>query len=57
MDCNVIIIEYNCLVQGFMIGDVVSIVNIFWEDIQLLFKFIGKINFFIVIIQIDIQGK
>lgn len=33
MYCNVIIIEYNCLVQGFMIGDVVRIVNMFWGNI------------------------
>ena len=54
---NVIITEYNRSVQGFMIGDVVSIVNTSWEDIQPPPKSIGKTNFLTAITQIDIQGK
>lgn len=56
-DRNVIITEYNRSVQGFMIGDVVSIVNTSWEDIQPPPKSIGKTNFLTAITQIDIQGK
>ena len=54
---NVIITEYNRSVQGFMIGDVVSIVNTSWEDIQPPPKSIGKTNFLTAITQIDIGGK
>lgn len=54
---NVIITEYNRSVQGFLIGDVVSIVNTSWEDIQPPPKSIGKANFLTAITQIDIQGK
>ncbi|MEC9262938.1 MAG: chemotaxis protein CheW, partial [Pseudomonadota bacterium] len=57
IDRNVIITEYNRSVQGFMIGDVVSIVNTSWEDIQPPPKSIGKTNFLTAITQIDIQGK
>ncbi|MFS1704973.1 chemotaxis protein CheV [Aestuariibacter sp. GS-14] len=54
---NVIITEYNRSVQGFMIGEVVSIVNTSWEDIQPPPKSIGKTNFLTAITQIDIGGK
>ncbi|GGF65478.1 chemotaxis protein CheW [Alteromonas lipolytica] len=57
MERNVIITEYNRSVQGFLIGDVVSIVNTSWEDIQPPPKSIGKANFLTAITQIDIQGK
>ena len=56
-DRNVIITEYNRSVQGFMIGDVVSIVNTSWQDIQAPPRTIGKANFLTAITQIDIQGK
>lgn len=57
MERNVIITEYNRSVQGFLIGDVVSIVNTSWEEIQPPPKSIGKANYLTAITQIDIQGK
>lgn len=57
MERNVIITEYNRSIQGFLIGDVVSIVNTSWEDIQPPPKSIGKANFLTAITQIEIQGK
>lgn len=54
---NVIITEYNRSVQGFMIGDVVRIVNTSWGNIQPPPKSVGKSNFLTAITQIDIGGK
>lgn len=56
-DRNVIITEYNRSVQGFMIGDVVSIVNTSWSDIQPPPKSVGKTNFLTAITQIELDGK
>jgi two-component system chemotaxis response regulator CheV len=54
---NVIITEYNRSVQGFIIGEVVSIVNTSWSDIQPPPTSIGKANFLTAITQIDIGGR
>ncbi|MCW8091309.1 chemotaxis protein CheV [Alteromonas sp. ASW11-130] len=54
---NVIITEYNRSVQGFLIGNVMSIVNTSWQDIQPPPKSIGKANYLTAITQINIEGK
>lgn len=54
---NVIITEYNRSVQGFLIGDVLSIVNTSWQNIQPPPKTIGKSNYLTAISQIEIDGK
>ena len=54
---NVIVTEYNRSVQGFLIGEVLSIVNTSWDTIQPPPKTIGKANYLTAITQIDIQGK
>lgn len=54
---NVIITEYNRSVQGFLIGEVLSIVNTSWQNIQPPPRSIGKANYLTAITQIDIEGK
>ncbi len=54
---NVIITEYNRSVQGFLIGDVLSIVNTSWQNIQPPPLTIGKSNYLTAISQIEIDGK
>ncbi len=54
---NVIITEYNRSVQGFLIGQVMRIVNTSWSDIQPPPSSAGKNNFLTAITQVDIDGK
>lgn len=54
---NVIITEYNRSVQGFLIGDVLNIVNTSWDTIQPPPRSIGKSNYITAITQIDIHGE
>ena len=54
---NVIITEYNRSVQGFLIGQILSIVNTSWSDIQPPPTAVGKNNYLTAITQIEIQGK
>ncbi|MCC2614915.1 chemotaxis protein CheV [Aestuariibacter halophilus] len=54
---NVIITEYNRSVQGFLIGQVMNIVNTSWSDIQPPPTTIGKMNYLTAITQIDVDGK
>lgn len=54
---NVIITEYNRSVQGFLIGEVLNIVNTSWSNIQPPPNSIGKANYLTAITQIDIEGK
>ena len=54
---NVIITEYNRSVQGFLIGDVLNIVNTSWSNIQPPPSSIGKANYLTAITQIEIAGK
>lgn len=54
---NVIITEYNRTVQGFLIGEVLSIVNTSWENIQPPPSGIGKANYLTAITQLEIDGK
>ncbi|GAA0857934.1 chemotaxis protein CheV [Aliiglaciecola litoralis] len=54
---NVIITEYNRSVQGFLIGDVMNIVNTSWSNIQPPPTTIGKNNYLTAITQIEIAGK
>ena len=54
---NVIITEYNRSVQGFIIGEVLNIVNISWETIQPPPNSIGKSNYLTAITQVNIQSK
>lgn len=54
---NVIITEYNRSVQGFLIGDVMNIVNTSWSNIQPPPSTIGKQNYLTAITQIEVDGK
>ena len=54
---NVIITEYNRSVQGFLIGQVMNIVNTSWSDIQPPPSSIGKNNYLTAITQIEIDGE
>lgn len=54
---NVIITEYNRSVQGFLIGDVMNIVNTSWSDIQPPPSTIGKNNYLTAITQITVDGQ
>lgn len=54
---NVIITEYNRSVQGFLIGEVLSIVNTSWEQIVPPPKSIGKANYLTAITQREIRGE
>jgi two-component system chemotaxis response regulator CheV len=54
---NVIITEYNRSVQGFLIAEVLSIVNTSWKDIQPPPSTIGKDNYLTAITQIEINDK
>ncbi|MEP1445714.1 MAG: chemotaxis protein CheV [Paraglaciecola sp.] len=53
---NVIITEYNRSVQGFLIGEVIRIINTSWSDIQPPPSSAGKNNYLTAITQIDING-
>lgn len=53
---NVIITEYNRTVQGFLIGQVMNIVNTSWSDIQPPPSTIGKNNYLTAITRIKIDG-
>ena len=53
---NVIITEYNRSVQGFLIGEVMNIVNTSWSNIQPPPTTIGKNNYLTAITQIEVDG-
>lgn len=53
----VIITEYNRSVQGFLIGEVMNIVNASWSQIQPPPSSIGKNNYLTAIAQLDVAGK
>ena len=55
--CNVIITEYNRSVQGFLIGEVLSIVNTSWQDIEPPPRSIGKANYLTAITQMNIDDR
>ncbi|WP_339722176.1 chemotaxis protein CheV [uncultured Paraglaciecola sp.] len=54
---NVIITEYNRSVQGFLIGQVIRIVNTSWSDIQPPPSSAGKNNYLTAITQIEVDGS
>lgn len=54
---NVIITEYNRSVQGFLIGEVMNIVNTSWSNIQPPPSSIGKQNYLTAITQIEVDGS
>lgn len=54
---NVIITEYNRSVQGFLIGQVMRIVNTSWSEIQPPPSSAGKNNYLTAITQIEVDGK
>jgi two-component system chemotaxis response regulator CheV len=53
---NVIITEYNRSVQGFLIGNVMRIINTSWSDIQPPPSTAGKNNYLTAITQVEIEG-
>ncbi|MFT6284074.1 MAG: two-component system chemotaxis response regulator CheV [Arenicella sp.] len=54
---NVIITEYNRSVQGFLIGNVMRIINTSWSDIQPPPSTAGKNNYLTAITQVEIDGQ
>ena len=54
---NVIITEYNRSVQGFLIGDVMRIINTSWSDIQPPPSSAGKNNYLTAITQVEMNDK
>ncbi|MBF7072007.1 chemotaxis protein CheV [Glaciecola sp. MH2013] len=54
---NVIITEYNRSVQGFLIGQIMNIVNTSWSDIQPPPSSVGKNNYLTAITRYDGDGK
>jgi len=54
---NVIITEYNRSVQGFLIGQVMNIINTSWSNIQPPPTTAGKNNYLTAITQVEIDGK
>jgi two-component system chemotaxis response regulator CheV len=54
---NVIITEYNRSVQGFLIGQVMRIINTSWSDIQPPPSTAGKNNYLTAITQVEVDGK
>lgn len=54
---NVIITEYNRSVQGFLIGNVMRIINTSWSDIQPPPSTAGKNNYLTAITQVEIEGE
>jgi two-component system chemotaxis response regulator CheV len=54
---NVIITEYNRSVQGFLIGQVMRIINTSWSDIQPPPSTAGKNNYLTAITQVEVEGK
>ncbi|MFT5675853.1 MAG: two-component system chemotaxis response regulator CheV [Paraglaciecola sp.] len=56
-DGNVIITEYNRSVQGFLIGQIMSIVNTTWSEIHPPPTAVGKNNYLTAITQVEVDGK
>jgi len=56
-DCNVIISEYNRSVQGFLIGQVISIINTSWDQIQPPPAAVGKNAYLTAITQVEIDNE
>jgi two-component system chemotaxis response regulator CheV len=54
---NVIITEYNRSVQGFLIGNIMHIINTSWSEIQPPPSAIGKNNYLTAITQVEIEDK
>lgn len=54
---NVIITEYNRSVQGFLIGQIMNIINTSWSNIQPPPTTAGKNNYLTAITQVEIDGK
>ncbi|MGB3726564.1 MAG: chemotaxis protein CheV [Glaciecola sp.] len=55
-DANVIITEYNRSVQGFLIGQIMNIINTSWSDIQPPPSTVGKNNYLTAITRVENDG-
>lgn len=53
---NVVITEYNRSVQGFLIGEILTIVNTSWQEIQPPPSNIGKSAYLTAITQVEVDG-
>ncbi|MGR5064756.1 chemotaxis protein CheV [Photobacterium sp. DNB22_13_2] len=51
-ECNIIITEYNRSVQAFLVGEVMNIMNMTWQDIQPPPRQVGKGNYLTAITKI-----
>ncbi len=56
-DANIIITEYNRSIQGFLISNVLRIINTSWSDIQPPPKIVGKSAYLTAITQVEYEGK
>ncbi|WP_438863620.1 chemotaxis protein CheV [Neptunicella sp.] len=54
---NVIITEYNRTVQGFLIGQILSITNTSWSEIQPPPSSVGKSAYLTAITQVEVEGQ
>ncbi|WEM45860.1 chemotaxis protein CheV (plasmid) [Photobacterium sp. DA100] len=51
-ECNIIITEYNRSIQAFLVGQVMNIMNLTWQDIQPPPRQVGKNNYLTAITKI-----
>lgn len=56
-NANVVITEYNRTVQGFLIGQILSIVNTSWSEIQPPPSSVGKSAYLTAITQVEVEGR
>ncbi|MBC3764782.1 chemotaxis protein CheV [Neptunicella marina] len=56
-NANVVITEYNRSVQGFLIGQILSIVNTSWSEIQPPPSSVGKSAYLTAITQVEVEGR
>ncbi|OAN11489.1 chemotaxis protein CheW [Photobacterium jeanii] len=56
-ECNLIITEYNRTIQGFLVGQVMNIVNMTWRDIQPPPSHVGKENYLTAITKLEREGR
>ncbi|WP_434361362.1 chemotaxis protein CheV [Parasalinivibrio latis] len=56
-DCNMIVTEYNRTVQGFLVGQVVNIQNMGWDQIMEPPEGAGRSNYLTAITRLEHEGK
>ncbi|WP_416305438.1 chemotaxis protein CheV [Neptunicella sp. SCSIO 80796] len=56
-NANVVITEYNRTVQGFLIGQILTITNTSWSEIQPPPSSVGKSAYLTAITQVEVEGQ